>query len=63
MLPCILSRLFHDVRKVPKRGELSLAAKEGKCAEAWSGTWQGKGNCILLHGTKVCSTHNDGKGG
>ena len=52
--PCILSRIFHDVGKVPKHGELwVLVAKEVRCAEAWSGTWQANSNCIMLHGKKV----------
>jgi len=29
-----------------------LAAKEGRCAEAWNGTWQTISNCIMLHGKK-----------
>jgi len=43
--------LFHDVGKVP-----SLAAREGKCAVAWSGTWQANSNCIILHGKKLCQS-------
>jgi len=33
-----------------------LAAREGRCAEAWSGTWHADSNCIMLNGKKVCQS-------
>ena len=42
-------------KKGPKAwGTLSVAEREGRCAEAWSGTWQANSNCVMLHGKNVC---------